>query len=1156
MSKSHLLTISDPNNATYRMETAEGFFRFLAESTSEEMPIRHRYRLLKEVYYHAVEQCLMDCRINFVGLFAKTDYIMKEYHVPAPVARLIHDTRKILFPERKHGLHLTEEELERSFPHDLKAVSLLVKYISNVSEIPERLTKAFPFADRSTRWEKYETNVVRVITESWDDHTIIATREEDGKEMHICYDATNKYLTRNGVGDWSYLAKILRKYSQLNLVRVRMEGDVCFPELIIFEPDYLINISTIASCFETYAESPYVSLINRLRPQASTMPIHLGNIAGMYLDDTVHGRKVGFSEGMNEYFHSNALNMVADPDFQDRTKVEQLYHDARSQKAIIESLIGNDLPRAIGGYDKEAVVLEPSFFSEVLGIQGRLDFLYEDKRKCIIIEQKSGKAGFVPFNSPDYNPDVPEIQEKHWVQLLLYRALFVYEFERRADEVQHIMLLYSKYRKGLVAMAQSPDLFLRAIRQRNLLTWCEMDFAEGGYTRLNSITPESLNMKHLNGKLWDVYIKPQLSAVLEPLRKASLLERTYYYRFMRFVQVEQMLAKTGNKLKENSGFASIWHDSLEEKRQAGNIYDSLTISGFGLNDTAVETLSLRFAEAQSADTSNFRIGDVVILYCYKDGEEPDACARMVNRCSIMEINAEGITVKLRNKQTDRKVFEVEKDMRWAVEHDLLDSSSSALFGAMHSFLSAAQARKDLVLCQRMPEIDASLQAKGKHYGGFTELVTRAKQARELFLIIGPPGTGKTSYGMLYQLQEELLEEGTNILITSYTNRAVDEICSKLKEQGIDFLRIGNELSCDKEYRNNLLSNRVKECRNATEVTQLLKGVRVVCATTSSLSVNVALFRIKHFDLAIVDESSQILEPHLMALFSARNGDREAIDRFVFIGDHKQLPAVAQQTAEEAAVTEPMLNEIGLTDCRLSLFERMLRRFRMENGEYDPRYVYMLTKQGRMHRDIAEFPNLEFYGGKLDIVPLEHQATELPNRSSDAQPTMRDIILHTRIAFISCPAPQLSPSDKTNLVEAEKIADAVYEIYNINKVEFDVDKTIGIIVPYRNQIATIRNAIDRKGVDILHNITIDTVERYQGSQRDYILYGFTIQRPYQLNFLTNNTFVEDGMIIDRKLNVAMTRARLHLIMFGNPSLLRQNVTFSRLLDYIEEKNALV
>ena len=1130
------------------------FYVRLEDCLSEDLEIRERVLIVNEVFRQVIEQYVSHTPITFTGLFSKLDYIIKQRGIPAEQASLLHFTRKAM---RSMG---SEHEpsstlLRKHLPQYVQATTMLIFSISGAA-IPARLQAFFPRKAPTDRWKAYDLNLIRCIVRKWDGHIIEAEEEQHAQLLKICYDERNTFLTRNGEGDWSYLQQILSPGAQVHLVRVRMQDGLCMPELIIYEPDYLVNVTTVASCFETYAESPFVSIINRLKPQANTEHIHLGNLTGQFLDDTVHDRDIPFAQSMTRYFQMNALEMLACEGFQSQHQAEAFYEKARAQRANIRKLIGQDLRQSIARYDSAHVTLEPTFFSDMLGIQGRLDFLYRHKKQTIIIEQKSGKAGFVPFNSPDYNPDVPEIQEKHWVQLLLYRALFVYEFERRADEVQHIMLLYSKYRKGLVAMAQSPDLFLRAIRQRNLLTWCEMDFAEGGYTRLNSITPESLNMKHLNGRLWDVYIKPQLSAVLEPLRKASLLERTYYYRFMRFVQVEQMLAKTGNKLKENSGFASIWHDSLEEKRQAGNIYDSLTISGFGLNDTAVETLSLRFAEAQSADTSNFRIGDVVILYCYKDGEEPDACARMVNRCSIMEINAEGITVKLRNKQTDRKVFEVEKDMRWAVEHDLLDSSSSALFGAMHSFLSASQARKDLVLCQRMPEIDASLQAKGKHYGGFTELVTRAKQARELFLIIGPPGTGKTSYGMLYQLQEELLEEGTNILITSYTNRAVDEICSKLKEQGIDFLRIGNELSCDKEYRNNLLSNRVKECRNAREVTQLLKGVRVVCATTSSLSVNVALFRIKHFDLAIVDESSQILEPHLMALFSARNGDREAIDRFVFIGDHKQLPAVAQQTAEEAAVTEPMLNEIGLTDCRLSLFERMLRRFRMENGEYDPRYVYMLTKQGRMHRDIAEFPNLEFYGGKLDIVPLEHQATELPNRSSDAQPTMRDIILHTRIAFISCPAPQLSPSDKTNLVEAEKIADAVYEIYNINKVEFDVDKTIGIIVPYRNQIATIRNAIDRKGVDILHNITIDTVERYQGSQRDYILYGFTIQRPYQLNFLTNNTFVEDGMIIDRKLNVAMTRARLHLIMFGNPSLLRQNVTFSRLLDYIEEKNALV
>ena len=1140
-------------NTTYRMETAESFFRFLIEATASEMPVRHRYRLLREVFYHTVEQCLTDCRITFSGIFAKTDYILKEHGIPSDVARTIHDTRKILFPSRKHDMNLTEEELRDSFPYDLKGTCLLVKYTSNVQDIPEALTRLFPVTDRNTRWEKYGTEVMRVVVSTWDDKTITASREEDGQEIRICYDESNRYLTRNGIGDWSYLQDILRPYSQLNLVRVRIKDGIYFPELIIYEPDCLINVSTIASCFESYAESPYVSLINRLKPQASSMAIHLGNIAGMYLDDTVHGRTVSFADGMCEYFHRNALTMVADPAFGEREKVSQLYADARSQKATIEALIGNDLPLAIGNYDKDAVVLEPSFFSEVLGIQGRLDFLYEDSDKCIIIEQKSGKGGFVPVSSPDYNPDVPKIQEKHWVQLLLYRALFVYEFGKDALTAQHVMLLYSKYRRGLISMAQSPDLFLRAVRMRNLLSWCESDYSEGGYSRLLTLSPEVLNQKGIEGKLWDNYIRPQLSDILMPIDRASELEKTYYLRFMRFLQMEQMLARVGSKRKENSGFASVWHDSLEEKRQAGNIYDSLTVSRFGQNGTTVESLSLLFAGTQSADTSNFRKGDAVILYCYKEGEEPDACSQMVNRCTIMDINAEGLTVRLRNGQTDRKVFEVGKDKRWAVEHDLLDSASSALFSAMHSFLNASQSRKDLILSQRMPETDSRLTARGTHYGRFSPLVSRARQARELFLIIGPPGTGKTSYGMLYQLQEELMEENSNILITSYTNRAVDEACSKLKEEGIDFLRLGNELSSSEEYRSHLLSERVKECRNGRELSGLLQRTRVICATTATLSSNTSLFRIKHFSLAIVDEASQILEPHLMALLCARHGNIEAIDRFVLIGDHKQLPAVVQQTQEESVVTEECLRSIGLTDCRLSLFERLLHRFRTADGEYDPRYVYMLTRQGRMHRDIAEFPNIAFYGGKLDTVPLPHQEETLPPLRGGDTLTLQDAVRLTRIAFIPCPAPHLSASDKTNTVEAEKIAEAVYEIYNINKVSFDAGKTIGIIVPYRNQIATVRNAIDRRGVSILHDITIDTVERYQGSQRDYILYGFTIQRPYQLNFLTDNTFEEDGMVIDRKLNVAMTRARRHLILFGNPSLLRQNATFSRLLDYIEEKN---
>ena len=115
-----------------------------------------------------------------------------------------------------------------------------------------------------------------------------------------------------------------------------------------------------------------------------------------------------------------------------------------------------------------------------------------------------------------------------------------------------------------------------------------------------------------------------------------------------------------------------------------------------------------------------------------------------------------------------------------------------------------------------------------------------------------------------------------------------------------------------------------------------------------------------------------------------------------------------------------------------------------------------------------------------------------------------------------------------------------------------DKTVGIIVPYRNQIAMIRQEIDKLGIPELQHISIDTVERYQGSQRDVIIYSFTIQHFYQLEFLTSNCFVEDNQIIDRKLNVALTRARKQMIMTGNPRILTGNELFKELMEYCKEK----
>lgn len=1139
------------------IDTAETFYGQLTASCEDSLSLTERYEILHDVFHRVVAQSILDCKIVLVGLFAKVDYCIKEYQVPENISSLIHDTRKEMFPDAAHRSDITEEVLHDGFQHNLKATAFLVYYLCGRKEIPQALKRHFPDNVRKSRWGKFNEKVLRVIVGRWDETTIWVTEEENGTTLTVCYGAENKYLNRGEKEEWAYLNDVLWEGAVLNLVRVRMndDGTTCLPELIILEPDYLINITTIASCFETYAESPFVNLINKIKPSPNTLPIHLGNLSGQLLDDTVHGREVSFEDGFKDFVNRNSLNLISCPDF--ISGIEQFKKEGMNQKRNITKLIGEDLPASIGTYDRRNVILEPSFFSSTLGIQGRFDFLCDSGDNVTIIEQKSGKGEFVPYGSRAYNPDIPVAKEQHTVQALLYRALYTYEFDRYAGNVR-AYLLYSKYSRGLLELPPMPTLFLRAIRLRNLLAWSEFLYATEGFEILTTLTPDKLNQKKTSGKLWDAYTKPELTALLSPIHHATPLERSYFLRFMRFVENELLLSKLGNKMKENSGFASLWHDTLEDKKTAGNIYDQLNIEAYELDGESVTGITLRFNETLSADTSNFRIGDIVILYPYRYGCEPDACAQMVNRASIMDIKEDTITLRLRNPQTDRKIFDDQsKDTLWAVEHDMFESSTGSMLTALHSFLSAPKHRRDLILSQRVPEVDEARRLRGE-YGAFNTLSIKAKQASELFLIIGPPGTGKTSYGLVNLLKEELMEEGTCVLLLSYTNRAVDEICSKLMEiraedDSFDYIRIGSDLSCAAEYRDHLLSIRSARSQSGSEVNKMIRRCRVFCGTTSALNACMSLFKLKHFSLAIVDEASQILEPHLIGLLSAVKDGREAIDKFVLIGDHKQLPAVVQQPPEESLVTDPLLLSIGLHDCRLSLFERLLQQFKTDEG-YDERFVYMLTKQGRMHRDIAEFPNIAFYGGKLDIVPLEHQI--LPNRTVETDNVIARMLTTHRIAFVASEPQKVSPSVKTNTNEAEMIAAIVRQIYELTRGSFHPEKTIGVIVPYRNQISTVRNAIDRHGVPALHNITIDTVERYQGSQRDYIIYGFTINQTYQLNFLTNNVFEEDGMIIDRKLNVAMTRARLNLIMIGNPALLSMNVTFQRLLEYVRSKGGYI
>lgn len=1121
----------------YRPESASDFFHELADALLYLPDHAKVYNLLNKVFQRCLTQNTAHSNLNLGGTFAKTDYLLKEHHATHELVRKTNNTRVHL--QKRH--ETADSQLQRWLPYDLRNLCLFIAFIYG-EEVPESLTARFPedliIEERpaSTIIQDY----IRVIVERWDSDYLygVADQYGEGNTIQVCYSHVNKPYDF----DWSYLHQLLYKSAQVNIIRPHEIEGILYPELIIFEPDYLVDISSIAHSFTSYADSPLVHLLHKLQPSVNTEATVLGNFAGQLLDEQIHQLPDTrtYRESVTDFWQNNSVGLLT-------ANVTPTFHqEAQEQKVNIAQAIGQTLPQAVSSFDPTEGMVEPSFFSEMLGLQGRMDYLQLDFK--VLMEQKAGKGDY-PFD----NFKRPRQKVEHYVQMLLYMMLIRYNFSELYEQNNrelHAFLLYSKYKESLLGLGFAPELIYRAIKLRNELAWSEMRFAQPDqYRILDTLTADALNLKKTRDKLWVNFLSPQITELLAPIHQASPLERAYYYRFLTFISNEHILSKLGNKTKENAGFAAKWHDSLEEKLQAGNIYDRLTlVSPDASTRGNIQLVELQFSDDSCNDMSNFRVGDIVILYPYEQGQEPDARRTMVFRSSIESIEIETIRVQLRAVQTDAKVFVRSQDKPWAIEHDFMESSYSSLYRGMHAFLSAPKSRRDLLLLQRQPIIDPSVTINGE-YGRFNELSTRVKRARDLFLIIGPPGTGKTSFGMLNTLKEELTEPQGTVLLLSYTNRAVDEICSKLHADGIDFIRIGGDLTCSEEYHDKLLSRRARQCQNIDQLRRLISTTRVFASTTSSMASNIALLQLKQFSLAIVDEASQILEPHLIGLLSAHVDGRPAISRMVMIGDHKQLPAVVQQQPEVSVVSDPLLNAVHLTDCRLSLFERLLHQYRD-----DPNVVYMLTNQGRMHQEIASFPSHAFYASRLQIVPLPHQNASLPSVGSSTHGI--DNLLQTRrIAFIHADPPEHNIFDKVNQVEADIIAAIVLRIYQLERDHFKADDTVGIIVPYRNQIATIRNTIDRSGIAELHDITIDTVERFQGSQRRYIIYGFTIQHYYQLDFLTNNTFVDwDGSIIDRKLNVAMTRAEEHLILVGNTALLSHNETFARLIRFTQDRQS--
>ena len=644
---------------------------------------------------------------------------------------------------------------------------------------------------------------------------------------------------------------------------------------------------------------------------------------------------------------------------------------------------------------------------------------------------------------------------------------------------------------------------------------------------------------------------------------------------MTFVLREQMISKVGAQEGTNTSSSDLWTMPLAEKKDAGNIYTDLHIirkeqSSAG---SGYDTITLSVPDQGKDFLPNFRIGDMVYLYTYKLKEEPDVRKAILYKGVLQEIHSDEIVVHLTDGQQNADIFEI--NLPYAIEHGTSDASTGGSIRNLHQFICAPKEKRDLLLGQRAPQRDASLSLTRHYDDVLDDIILRAKQAQDYFLLVGPPGTGKTSRALKFMV-EEALNDGTgmptaesiasggktaqqpasSILLMSYTNRAVDEICEMLVDSGIPFLRLGSEYSCDERFRPYLIEKAISDCPKLEAIKQYIIGTRVIVGTTSMMTSKPFIFSLKHFKLAIIDESSQILEPNLIGLLSA-------VDKFILIGDYKQLPAVVQQSEQDSGIPTindsqkggiidmSILQDICLTNCRNSLFERLIH---WEDHEERSEFIGILRRQGRMHPEIAEFPNRMFYRReKLEPVPCPHQLETELSYTLPSEDALDDLLKEHRMIFLPskfCKEPNVS--DKINANEAEIVVDLLRRIHRFYGERFDAKKTVGVIVPYRNQIAMVRKGIEKLGIPELEKISIDTVERYQGSQRDVIIYSFTIQNIWQLDFLAGNSFVEDGAIIDRKLNVAITRARKQMIMTGNPEILRNNQIFSELMNYVKEK----
>lgn len=1115
-----------------RPETAQLLYRELekiAAQPEKDLSLRtgEAYRLFLNILLEATKTE----RLQFATLFARLAYVCHKWQLDKSLQYYLHTFRK-------HGVsQQTKFPAPDLLQLGLKVTTVALEALSGL-DIPEALALLLPdrwpldFTPSAIKSFRGKARVL-MLDEDVEKMQLIARDEEAPEEtVRVQYHIADR--NEPFTPGIKSLRAVFGFPVTVNLLDVEIGSDGVYrPRAFVFTPDHLVDVSAIAGSVLDGTPFPWQYLLDKFLPKETTPSLMLGNIANFYLDELITQPETTYLELKSRVFRLNPLGFCL---FNDREVVDMMGLSQKHYTNLRQVLEQVFAEQDISTSD---CFVEPSFYSETYGLQGRLDVFYRQSEgaqpRTAIVELKSGKI---------FKPNVYGINHSHFTQTLLYDLLVRSTFGTPPDPMCYI--LYSGVEERPLRYAPTVKVQqYEALQLRNSILGLEYTLAALG----TGDVPLTEQGRWLFGQLTgdqcpgnQTFLRRDLNAFSTVYEGMNDLERKYFIAFSGFIAREHRLAKTGVEGVENlNGQAMLWRNSRDQKRESFDILDFLEVR---INKAGEEEPLLGLARTErTPELANFRIGDIAVLYPGGNPDDQAALRNQVLKCTVVEIGREQILVRLRSRQ--RNAALLEKTPFWSIEHDLLDSSFNAQYRGLFAFAGMDRPKKELLLGLRAPESVGESELGTPPAGMTVEQGTIFRKilaSKDYFLLWGPPGTGKTSVMLRNMVAHFYEHTNENLMVLAYTNRAVDEICEAIESIGEhmrdQYLRIGSRYATESRFHERLFDANIEKLTTRAELKALISNCRILVGTVASVAGKSELFKLKTFHRAIIDEASQILEPSLVGLLPN-------FPWFALIGDHKQLPAVVSQEEAVSAVPDADLKAIGLNNLRQSLFERLYKRC-IQKG-WSHAYA-QLSHQGRMHEAIMDFPNRFFYEKTLQILPSAVWGYDRQVAPLDAlvvENGWYSQIFNARAIFIPTPVDESGAIQKVNAYESEAVADLVHFLFGHYKTtgKFFHPGSIGVITPYRAQIARIRQTLAQSGFDP-DQITVDTVERYQGGARDIIIISLCTNTLHQLTILSSLS--DEG--IDRKLNVALTRAREQIIILGNPELLAHSAIYRELIGF--------